>query len=82
MSAGNSGLLRLAGRWIPHEGGPILLNRMAVDALRMPFYSSRHPEGRMFREISLIWEIRINRKYHALKLKHLPSYPVRGGEPW
>jgi hypothetical protein len=30
---------------------------MAVDALRVPFYSSRHSEGHMFREISLIREI-------------------------
>ncbi len=29
----------------------------AVDALRIPFYSSRHPGSHMFREIYLIWEI-------------------------
>ena len=34
-----------------------LANRIAVDALRIPFYSSRHPKVSMFRENSLIWEI-------------------------
>ena len=34
-----------------------LANRMPVDALRIPFKSSRHPEGPMFREINVIWEI-------------------------
>ena len=29
----------------------------AVDALRLPFYSSRHPRSHMFRGIYLIWEI-------------------------
>jgi hypothetical protein len=30
---------------------------MEVDVIRAPFYSSRHPEGRMFWEIDLIGEM-------------------------
>ncbi len=30
---------------------------MAVDALRMPFNRSRHPDGHLFREINLILEL-------------------------
>ena len=31
-----------------------------VDGLGMPIYSSRHPRGHMFSEISLICEIPVN----------------------
>ena len=30
---------------------------MAVDALRMPFFSSSHPRGHMFRKINLILDL-------------------------
>ena len=35
----------------------------AVDALRLPSYSSRHPTGHMFREIYLIWTIPFRRGF-------------------
>ena len=33
------------------------MNRRAVDALMVTYYSPSHPRGNMFRKISLIWEI-------------------------
>jgi len=33
------------GPTVPHERWATLANRMAVDVLRNPFYSSRHPRG-------------------------------------
>jgi len=31
-----------------------LSNKVSIDALRIPFYSSRYSEGSMFKDISLI----------------------------
>ena len=36
------------------------MNRRAVDALMVTYYSPSHPRGNMFRKISLIWEIPVN----------------------
>ena len=36
------------------------MNRRAVDALMVTYYSTSHPRGNMFRKISLIWEIPAN----------------------
>ena len=43
------------------------MSRIAVDVLRIPFYSSRYPEGRMFRE-SLIYAVNIRPLTHIQEI--------------
>ena len=44
LTASAKHILLAAGR-LPHERWGNWANRMAVDGLRNPFYSSRHPRG-------------------------------------
>jgi hypothetical protein len=54
---GNSGLLRLGWRWLPREIGTIerIVWQLTLSGNR--FIVQGIPEGHVFREISLIWEI-------------------------
>ena len=60
VATDDSGLLCLAGRWLPHEIGTI--ERIAWPLTRSGncFIVRGIPEGHMFKEISLIWEIQID----------------------
>ena len=50
------------------------MNRRAVDALMVTYYSPSHPRGNMFRKISLIWEIPDKRNLAAIDEFMAPDY--------